>query len=46
MSTTGFWYDAADRLTDTVDVGIENAPGAFLKLFTGGNLGKMLVKLG
>ncbi len=31
---------------DTVDVGIENAPGAFLKLFTGGNTGKMLVKLG
>jgi NADPH-dependent curcumin reductase CurA len=34
------------NLADTVDVGIENAPGAFLKLFTGGNLGKMLVKLG
>jgi len=31
---------------ETIDVGIENAPGAFLKLFTGGNLGKMLVKLG
>jgi NADPH-dependent curcumin reductase CurA len=34
------------NLADTVDVGIENAPGAFLKLFSGGNLGKMLVKLG
>ena len=30
----------------TVDDGIENAVGAFLKLFSGGNTGKMLVKLG
>ena len=30
---------------ETVENGIENAPAAFLKLFTGGNLGKMLVKL-
>ena len=30
----------------TVDEGIENAVGAFLKLFSGGNTGKMLVKLG
>ena len=29
----------------TVDRGIENAVGAFLKLFSGGNTGKMLVKL-
>ncbi len=29
----------------TVEHGIERAPDAFLKLFTGGNLGKMLVKL-
>jgi NADPH-dependent curcumin reductase CurA len=33
------------KMTETIDVGIENAPGAFLKLFSGGNLGKMLVKL-
>jgi NADPH-dependent curcumin reductase CurA len=33
------------KLTETVDNGIENAPAAFLKLFSGGNLGKMLVKL-
>jgi hypothetical protein len=33
------------HMAETVDVGIENAPGAFLKLFSGGNLGKMLVKL-
>jgi NADPH-dependent curcumin reductase CurA len=31
---------------ETVEVGIENAPAAFIKLFEGGNLGKMLVKLG
>jgi NADPH-dependent curcumin reductase CurA len=31
---------------ETVDQGIEAAPGAFSKLFTGGNIGKMLVKLG
>ncbi|MBS0411040.1 MAG: NADP-dependent oxidoreductase [Proteobacteria bacterium] len=30
---------------ETVENGIENAPAAFLKLFTGENLGKMLVKL-
>jgi NADPH-dependent curcumin reductase CurA len=31
---------------ETVEEGIENAPKAFLKLFSGDNLGKMLVKLG
>lgn len=31
---------------ETVEDGIEHAPDAFLKLFTGGNLGKMLVKIG
>ena len=31
---------------ETVELGIENAPTAFLKLFKGENLGKMLVKLG
>ncbi len=30
---------------ETVEHGIENAPAAFLKLFKGENLGKMLVKL-
>ncbi len=30
---------------ETIDEGIENAPGAFLKLFRGENTGKMLVKL-
>lgn len=38
---------ASGKITwrETIDEGIENAPGAFLKLFEGGNLGKMLVKL-
>ena len=30
----------------TVDEGIDNAVGAFLKLFSGSNVGKMVVKLG
>lgn len=30
---------------ETVEHGIENAPAAFMKLFSGGNIGKMLVKL-
>lgn len=31
---------------ETVEEGIERAPHAFLNLFTGGNFGKMLVKIG
>ena len=33
------------KYRETVDEGIASAPGAFLKLFRGENLGKMLVKL-
>jgi NADPH-dependent curcumin reductase CurA len=38
---------AAGKVTwrETVEEGIENAPTAFLKLFSGENLGKMLVHL-
>ncbi len=40
------WIQAGQvRWKETVDEGIEAAPGAFVKLFTGENLGKMLVKL-
>ena len=31
---------------ETIEEGLERAPDAFLKLFTGENTGKMLVKLG
>ena len=34
------------RYEETVMNGIEKAPEAFLALFSGGNTGKMLVKLG
>ena len=40
------WIQAGNvKWRQTVDEGIEQAPAAFLKLFTGENLGKMLVKL-
>lgn len=40
------WIQAGKlKWRESVDVGIENAPGAFLKLFSGENIGKMLVKL-
>lgn len=37
--------DGRVKWEETVEVGIENAPNAFLSLFTGANTGKMLVKL-
>ncbi|VAV86679.1 Putative oxidoreductase YncB [hydrothermal vent metagenome] len=43
----GEWFAAGKiQSRETVEHGIENAPTAFLKLFSGGNEGKMLVKLG
>ena len=42
---SGWLASGQMKSTDTVDVGIEAAPGAFIKLFKGENLGKMLVKL-
>lgn len=38
--------DGSLQWRETVHEGIENAPAAFLGLFTGGNVGKMLVRLG
>jgi NADPH-dependent curcumin reductase CurA len=41
------WVKAGQiKSEETIETGIENAPAAFLKLFSGANLGKMLVKLG
>ncbi|MBY0563814.1 MAG: NADP-dependent oxidoreductase [Hyphomonadaceae bacterium] len=37
--------DGSIKWQETVEHGIENAPKAFLSLFSGGNVGKMLVKL-
>lgn len=42
---SGWIAEGKIQWKETVDVGIENAPGAFLKLFRGENTGKMLVKL-
>ena len=42
---TGWITSGKVKSKETVDVGIENAAGAFLKLFSGENTGKMLVKL-
>ena len=43
----GEWIKAG-KITwkETIEEGVERAPDAFVKLFTGENLGKMLVKLG
>jgi NADPH-dependent curcumin reductase CurA len=37
--------DGAVKWEETVENGVENAPKAFLNLFSGANIGKMLVKL-
>ncbi|MBL4595323.1 MAG: NADP-dependent oxidoreductase [Robiginitomaculum sp.] len=42
---SGWFLEGKIQTQETVEHGIENAPTAFLKLFSGGNQGKMLVKL-
>ena len=42
----GLVRDGKIKWEETVENGVENAPKAFLNLFSGGNTGKMLVKLG
>ena len=42
---SGWIAEGKVKWRETVDVGVENAPAAFIKLFNGENLGKMLVKL-
>ncbi len=46
LSDMGGWIkDGKITWRETIDEGIAAAPGAFLKLFKGENIGKMLVKL-
>jgi NADPH-dependent curcumin reductase CurA len=42
---SGWIAEGKMKWRETVEDGIENAPDAFLKLFKGGNVGKMLVRL-
>ncbi|MDR3506552.1 MAG: NADP-dependent oxidoreductase [Caulobacteraceae bacterium] len=42
---SGWIQSGQFKWKETVETGIENAPAAFLKLFSGENMGKMLVKL-
>lgn len=47
LGKAGEWVrDGRLRYRETVVEGIENAPGAFIGLFTGENIGKMLVQVG
>ena len=42
----GLWMSAGKiKWQETIVAGIENAPKAFIGLFKGDNVGKMLVKL-
>ncbi len=46
LTEMGGWVrDGKLKWEETVEIGVENAPKAFLNLFSGGNTGKMLVKL-
>ncbi len=46
VSEMASWISSGKvRWRETVEEGVDNAPAAFLKLFKGENLGKMLVKL-
>jgi NADPH-dependent curcumin reductase CurA len=42
---SGWIREGRMKWEETVEHGIDNAPAAFLKLFSGGNTGKMVVKL-
>jgi NADPH-dependent curcumin reductase CurA len=46
LSDMSQWIkDGKMKWEETIETGVENAPKAFLNLFTGANIGKMLVKL-
>ena len=38
--------DGKIKWEETIVEGLENAPKAFISLFKGGNMGKMIVKVG
>ena len=42
----GWLADGTVKWRETIYEGLESAPGAFMGLFTGENLGKMIVRLG
>jgi NADPH-dependent curcumin reductase CurA len=42
---TGWLTDGSMRTAETVVTGVQNAPQAFTSLFTGGNTGKLLVRV-
>ncbi len=47
LQTLSGWIQSGKfKWKETIEEGVENAPQAFLKLFSGENMGKMLVKLG
>ena len=47
LATASEWVrDGRLRYRETIIDGIENAPGAFVGLLRGENIGKMLVKVG
>jgi NADPH-dependent curcumin reductase CurA len=45
QAMTGWLSDGSVRTTETVVTGVQNAPQAFTSLFTGGNTGKLLVRV-
>jgi NADPH-dependent curcumin reductase CurA len=47
LAEVGGWLaDGRIRLAETIVDGVENAPGAFIGLMRGDNIGKMLVRVG
>jgi len=42
---TKLWTEKKVKGTETIREGIENVPKAFIELFTGGNIGKLVIKV-
>jgi NADPH-dependent curcumin reductase CurA len=45
QAMAGWLADGSVRTTETVVTGVQNAPHAFTSLFTGGNTGKLLIRV-